>query len=228
MGGYYINISLQDADPAAVRGVVTDLFTAEGFTPLGEQPASIVTEDEDALPDGETWYGVLVSGRAGAGWVTVYVDDWQDSGLLAKHLSKTLGSPALEVWVADDIHWGYTYYEHGEVQDRFADAPGEVADTPEEAALYAGQADVLAPILQVPPPQFAAVLTDARTNAGQFAGGPLDAAALAVGLPFEHLFTGYDYFFEDDPNDYAQDLEDWPAFRHLAFQPPTGRETLAD
>ncbi len=228
MGGYYINVSLQDADPAAVRGAVTDLFTAAGFAPLGEQPAALVTEDEDALPDGETWYGVLVSGNAGAGWVTVYVDDWQDSGLLAKHLSKTLGTPALEIWVADDIHWGYTYYERGEVRDRFADAPGEVADTPEEAALYVGQPDALAPILQVPPSQFAAALTDAHTNAGQFAGGPLDAVALAVGLPFEHLFTGYDYFFEDDPDDYAQDLEDWPAFRHLAFQPPAGRETLSE
>ena len=228
MGGYYINVSLKDADPAAVRRAAADLFTAEGFLPLGEQPAAVVTEDEDALPDGDTWYGVLVSGKAGAGWVTVYVDDWQDSGLLAKHLSKTLGTPALEVWVADDIHWGYTYYERGEVRDRFADDPTALADTPEEAALYAGQANALAPILQVPPAQFAAVLTDARTNAGQFAGGPLDAVAQAVGLPFEHLFTGYDYFFEDDPDDYAQDLEDWPAFCHLAFQPPAGRETLSE
>lgn len=233
MGGYYINVSLKDADPAAVRRAVTGLFAAEGFAPLGEQPASVVTEDEDALPDGDDWYGVLVSGTAGktadgTGWVTVYVDDWQDSGLLAKYLSATLGTPALEVWVADDIHWGYTYYERGEVRDRFTDAPGEVADTPEEAALYAGQSDALAPVLQIPPAQFAAVLTDARANAGQFAGGPLDAVAQAIGLPFEHLFTGYDYFFEDDPDDYAQDLEDWPAFRHLTFRPPTGRETLAE
>ncbi len=228
MGGYYINISLQNADPAAVRRATADLFSAEGFAPLGEQPASVVTEDEDALPDGEAWYGVLVSGRAGMGWVTVYVDDWQDSGLLAKHLSRTLGTPTLEVWVADDIHWGYTYYERGEVRDRFADDHAALADTPEEAALYAGQADALAPVLQVPLSQFAATLADARTHAGQFAGGPLDAVALAVGLPFEHLFTGYDYFFKDDPDDYAQDLEDWPAFRHLAFQPPAGRETLSE
>ena len=56
----------------------------------------------------------------------------------------------------------------------------------------------------------------------------MDALAQAVGLPFEHVFTGYDYFFEDDPEDYSQGLEDWLAFRHLAFQPPRGRETLSE
>ncbi|MGI4790360.1 MAG: hypothetical protein ACRYFS_16095, partial [Janthinobacterium lividum] len=174
------------------------------------------------------WYGVLVSGKSGRGWVSVYVDDWADSGLLAKALSQSLGVPALETWVADDIHWGYTYYENGAVIDRFADDPAQIAETPEEAALYQGNAALLSPILQVPIDQFALTLTDARANAGQFAGGPLDAVAQAVGLPFEHLFTSYDYFFDDDPEDYSQDLENWSAFRHLAFQMPKGRETLSE
>lgn len=228
MAGYYINVNLKADDPAPVRRAVADLFAAQGFQPLGEQPASVVTADEDALPEGDAWYGVLVSGLAGAGWVTVYVDDWQDSGLIARHLSRTFNAPALEVWVAEDIHWGYTYFEAGEVKDRFADAPAEVAETPDEAALYVGRPDALAPILQIPPSQFAFILDDARTNAGQFAAGPIDAVADAVGLPFEHVFTVYDYFFEDDPDDYAPDLEDWSAFRHLAFQPPPGRETLSE
>ncbi len=174
------------------------------------------------------WYGVIVSGQTKHGWVSVYLDDWADSGLLAKSVSSSLRVPALEVWVADDIHWGYTYSESGTVQDRFADAPNEVAETPAEAALYAGNADVLAPILQIPTSQFAKTLTDAYTRAGQFSGGPLDAVAEAVGLPFEHLFTGYDYFFSDDPEDYSGDLENWTAFRHLAFQTPKNRETLAE
>ena len=228
MSGYYISIHLKTNSPAQVKDAVTDVFTDAGFQFLSDEPASAVVRDEDLLPDGDHWYGVLVSGQTKRGWVSVYVDDWADSGLLAKALSSSLGVPLLEVWVADDIHWGYTYYENGTVEDRFADAPTEVADTADEAALYGGSAEALLPILQVPPAQFAQTLQDARAHAGQFAGGPLDAVALAVGIPFEHLFTGYDYFFSDDPEDYSQDLEDWPAFRHLAFQIPKGRETLAE
>jgi len=228
MGGYYINVNVKTADVSLVRGLVTTLFTGEGFRLIGEEAASVVTEDEDRLPDGDDWYGVLVSGASGSGWVSVYVGDWQDSGFLAKLLSQAAQAPVLEVWVADDIHWGYNYYENGEVRDRFADAPSQVAESAAEAALYRGEAARLAPVLQAPPARFEAVQQDAREGAGQFAGGAVDALAQAVGLPFEHVFTGYDYFFEDDPEDYSQDLEDWPAFRHLAFQPPKGRETLAE
>ena len=228
MGGYYINVNVKTDEAARVREAVTDIFAAEGFPLLGDEPASAVMEDEDRLPDGDAWYGVLVSGAAGRGWVSVYVEDWQDSGLLAKRLSQSLSVPALETWVADDVHWGYTYYENGEVRNRFADDPTQLAASEEEAVLYQGKADVLAPILRVPPAQFTKILQDAHAHAGQFAGGPLDALAQAVGLPFEHVFTGYEYFFSDNPEDYAEDLEDWPGFRHLAFALPKGRETLAE
>ena len=207
---------------------MTQVFADAGFRRLGDEPLAAVVDDEDKLPDGDTWYGVAQSGATQRGWVSVYVDDWADSGLLAKAISSALAVPALEVWVADDVHWGYTYYEAGQVKDRFADAPAEVAETPAEAALYAGNADALAAILQVLAHQFAKTLADARAKAGQFSGGPLDSVAEAVGLPFEHVFTGYDYFFSDDPEDYSGDLENWPAFRHLAFQMPKDRETLAE
>lgn len=228
MGGYYINVNIKTTDAAAMRGLVTTLFTSEGFLPIAEAPASTVTEDEAKLPDGDGWYGVLVSGTSGKGWVSVYVEDWQDSGFLAKRLSQAAEAPVLETWVADDTHWGYNYYEGGEVRDRFADDPSKVAESAEEAALYRGDAATLAPVLQVSAARFEAAQQEARGNAGQFAAGPLDALALAVGLPFEHVFTSYDHFFDDDPEDYSEDLEDWPAFRHLAFQPPPGRETLSE
>jgi len=228
MGGYYISVNINTTDAAAVRGLVTTLFTGEGFKFLEEAPAAAVTEDEAKLPDGDNWYGALVSGATGGGWVSVYVEDWQDSGLLAKHLSRTVSAPVLELWVADDVHWGYNYYEGGEVRDRFADDPSQVAEGPEEAALYRGDANALAPVLQVPAARFETLLQEARGNAGTFAAGPLDAVAQAVGLPFEHVFTSYEHFFEDDPEDYGEDMEDWPAFRHLAFAPPPGRETLSE
>ncbi len=228
MGGYYIGIHFQTTDAAQVKDAVINTFADAGFRLLSDEPGAAVVDDEDRLPDGDHWYGVMVSGHTKRGWVSVYLDDWADSGLLAKSVSAALGVPALEVWVADDVHWGYTYYENGTVKDRFADAPREVAETPAEAALYAGNPDALAAVLQVPINQFSKTLADARAEAGQFSGGPLDAVAEAVGLPFEHLFTGYDYFFSDDPEDYSGDLENWPAFRHLAFQMPKGRETLAE
>lgn len=228
MGGYYIGIHFQTAGAAQVKDAVINTFADAGFHFLGDEPASAVVDDEDRLPDGDRWYGVIVSGPAGRGWVSVYLDDWADSGLLAKSVSSALAVPALEVWVADDIHWGYTYYESGQVKDRFADDPSVLAETPAEAALYAGNADALAAVLQVPSAQFSKTLQAARAKAGQFSGGPLDAIAEAVSLPFEHVFTGYDYFFSDDPEDYSGDLENWPAFRHLAFEMPQGRETLAE
>jgi hypothetical protein len=228
MGGYYINLHVKTSDAPLVRDLLTTTFISEGFTLIGSEAASAVAEDEDKLPEGDAWYGVLLSGESGKGWVSVYVADWADSGFLAKRLSQAIGAPVLELWVADDIHWGYTYYESGTVKDRFADDPAPLAETEAETALYAGQAEALVPILRVPTKQLEILLQDARSQAGQFAGGPLDALAQAVGLPFEHVFTGYDYFFEDDPDDYSQDLENWPEFRHLAFQPPAGRETLSE
>ena len=226
MGGYYISVNVKTPDAARVCESVAAIFVAEGFPKIADEAASTVVEDEDRLPPGDGWYGVMVSGVSGKGWVTVYVDDWKDSGLIARRLSAALTTPVLEVWVADDVHWGYTYYEQGEVVDRFADDPMLIAETNAEAAAYAGNAEALRPISHVPPAQFALALQDAHTNAGQFSGGPVDTLASAIGLPFEHLFTGYDYFFSDDPEDYSPDLENWPQFRHLAFSHPPGRETL--
>ena len=228
MGGYYIGIHLKTDDAAQVKDAVTQTFADAGFRFLSDEPVSAVVDDEDRLPDGDRWYGVIVSGLTKRGWVSVYLDDWADSGLLAKSVSHALSIPTLEVWVADDIHWGYTYYESGQVKDRFADDSTFLSESAEEAALYVGNADALAAILQVPPAQFSKTLQAARAKAGQFSGGPLDAVAEAVGLPFEHVFTGYDYFFSDDPEDYSSDLENWLAFRHLAFPMPKGRETLAE
>ena len=228
MSAYYIGVHIKTSDAAAVRRETAALFAAEGFRPLGDEAASVVVEDEDRLPDGEDWYGVVVSGVAGTGWVSVYVADWQDSGALARGLSAQLSVPTLELWVAEDIHWGYTYFENGAVSDRFADAPKAVAETPDEEADYQGRAAMLSPLLQIPIPVCDALLRQAKVDAGQFAGGPVDLFAQAVGLPFGHAFIGYDDFFGDDPDDYADDLDDWPQFRHLAFQPPPGRDSLAE
>ena len=228
MGGYYIGIHLKTERAVGVKNLVHATFSTAGFRFLSDEPASAVVDNEDKLPDSDNWYGVIISGATKRGWVSVYVEDWADSGLLAKTLSLHRSIPILEVWVADDVHWGYTYYENGQVQDRFADDPSQVAGTSAEAALYRGNADALAAILKVPAAQFARTLTAAHANAGQFAGEPLGDVAEAVGLPFEHVFTGYDYFFSDDPEDYSADLENWPAFRHLAFQTPPDREALAE
>jgi hypothetical protein len=83
-------------------------------------------------------------------------------------------------------------------------------------------------MLDVPRAPVQAALEAARTKAGRNAAGPVDGFARTVGLPFAHAYTGYDAFFEEDPEDYADDLEGWPRFRHLAFVPPPGREGLAE
>ena len=226
MGGYYIGAHVRTRDAEAVRREVVGLFETRGFRLVGDEAAGVAVEDEDALPEGEDWYGVIVSGAAGRGWVSVYVDDWQDSGVLARGLSQALAAPVLEVWVAEDVHWGYTYFEGGVVADRFADDPGQVAETPGEAAQYVGNAAALGAVSQVPADRLQAQLREAQARAGQFAGGPVDALAGALGLPFEHVFTGYEDFFADDPEDYGPALENWRGFRHLAFERPPGREGL--
>ena len=229
MGGYYINVNIKTSDAANVRGLLTTLFAGEGFQPIAEASASAVTEDEAKLPDGDDWYGVLVSGTSGKGWVSVYVEDWQDSGFLAKRLSQAAEAPVLETWVADDTHWGYNYYESGAVRDRFADDPFQGRRGRGGSRVCTGAMPLRwPPFFKSRSARFEAALQEARSSAGQFAAGPLDALALAVGLPFEHVFTSYDHFFDDDPEDYSEDLEDWSAFRHLAFQPPPGRETLSE
>jgi hypothetical protein len=223
----YINIHVRSDSQAAVQAAIAETFAAYGFAPVGDEAASIVADDEDRLPEGMDWYGVLVSASSD-GWVSVYVDDWQDSGVLARALSQSLSVPALEVWVAEEAHWGYTYFEDGSVRDRFADDPSKVADTPDEVAALVGHAPTLTPILRIPAAQFTKTLRDSQDGIGEFVGPSLDALAQAVGLSFEHLLIGYESFFEDDPDDYGPALEDWPRWRHLAFRHPQGREQLAD
>jgi hypothetical protein len=157
----------------------------------------------------------------------VYVDDWQDSGFLARGLSQKFSTPVLEVWVAEDTHCGYAYYENGVVQDRFADDPSKVTETPAEAEALVGRPDRLTAILRVPTVELERSLQEAREEAGEFVGPAIDALANAVGLPFEHVLIGYESFFDDDPEDYGPSLEQWPQWHHLAFRHPEGRETLA-
>lgn len=228
MPDYYINANVHTRDADAVRRAVQDIFTAHGFAPLADTQASLVVEDDDALPPGTDWYGAMVSGASGRGWVSVYVDDWQDSGVLSRTLSEALGVEVLELWVAEDVHWGYTLFANGAVTSRYADDPQGVADTPEEAALYAGRADAFTALLTQPADALQAALETAHSKAGEFAGPGVDALADALGLPFEHVFTSYEFFFNDDPEDYGPNLEHWDKFRHLAFRNPPGRETLAD
>ena len=228
MGGYYININIRTDDAEAVRREVVHAFADEGFALVRDDQASQVADNDDLLPDDDDWYGVIVSGAVEPGWTTVYVEDWADSGLLTRLLSKALDAPALELWVADDIHWGYNYSESGRIVDRFADNPASVASSPEEAELYIGDAAALGHILQTTPEALQKALADARLAAGKFAGSAIDGLCEAVGLPFDHVFTGYEYFLTDDPEDYAQDLEDWPQFRHLIFRHPEKRERLEE
>lgn len=228
MTDYYINANVHTRDTQAVLSAVRSIFTAQGFTLLADTSARDVVEDDEALPSGSDWYGVVVSGASGRGWVSVYVEDWQDSGLLAQALSKALSVDVLEVWVAEDVHWGYTLFKQGAVADRYADDPQSVAETLEEVALYAGRASTFGGLLSQPADTLQATLETAHTQAGKFAGPGIDALAQAVGLPFEHVFTGYEFFFSDDPEDYGPSFDHWDQFRHLAFRTPAGRDTLAD
>lgn len=228
MSDYFINVHARAENLTQVQSALTEIFGAHGFLLLSDEPASVVVDDEDRLPEGEDWYGVISSSRSGAGWASVYVEDWQDSGVLARELSLRLGAPTLEVWVAEETHWGYNYFENGAILDRFADDPEQIAETPAEAAQLVGHAEALASVLRVPATDFAQTLRAAQTQAGEFAGPGVDGLAQAVGLPFEHVFIGYEAFFEDDPEDYAPSLERWPQWRHLAFRHPAGQETLTE
>jgi hypothetical protein len=226
MGGYYININVRSEDAQAVRDAVVAAFETNGFPLLGIETAQEAVEDEARLANSDDCYGVLVSG-VDHGWVTVYVDDWKDSGVVAGAVTKRLSARAVEMWVANDTHWGYNYWQEGTVRDRFADDPLEVADSPDEEASFAGDPAVLAGVAGSAA-RIGDVLDDAHEAAGTFAGGPLGALCDAIDLPFERAFTGYEYFFTDDPDDYVDDHPDWPESRHLCFRIPQGRETLAE
>lgn len=225
MSDEWISIHVRTNDAAQVQQKVIAQFAERGFRLLADAPAASVVGDEDALADSGDGYGVFVSGAA-KGWVSVWVDDWADSGVLARALSRF--GPVLEVWMTGSAHWGYTLFSDGDVRDRFADDPAPLAATPEEVKLYAGNAEMLAELLKASPERLAAILEEARTQAGQFPGGPIDALCDTLGLPFDHVFFGYGDFFDDDPDDYMPGMVGWNGFRHLAFQHPQGREQLAD
>lgn len=205
--GDLIGIHLRTSDTGAVQQVVAAAFAAEGFFPASTNAASCKES-----------YEVVVTETA-EGWVSVLVDDWPDSGVLAQGLSARLGTAALELWVSGNVHWGYTLYERGVVIDRFADDPRLVGETQTEQALYQGRPEALAPLLRVPAARAAVALEQARHSAGQFAAGPVDAFVECLGLPLEQAFLSIDDFLDGDP-------EDLPPFHLLSFQPPLGRQSL--
>lgn len=228
MGGYYININVKSDSTDTVSNAVVATFEGEGFELIQTDKASLVVDNEDLLPDGDNWYGVMIAGRTETDWVTVYLDDWKDCGLLARKITESLQTSAIEVWVADDVNWGYNYWQNGVVGDRFADDPAVLTTDAAEAELYFGNAAVVGPILEVTDETFSKVLVNARNRAGQFAGPCIGDLCEAVALPFEQVFTGYEYFFTDDPDDYSADLPTWSHYVHLAFIHPNDRERLAE
>lgn len=227
MRGYYISVNVRADSLESVRNAVIGVCEAEGLPLIQVDPAERVVDDEDKLPEGEDWYGLLVSGIAAPGWVTIYVDDWKDSGYLAKALSRHFDKTVMEIWVAQDIHWGYTCFSGGSVTDRYADDPSLVIDTPEEGPLYKGDPAAMASIATAPAEQLQDILELGRANTGKFAGVAISSLCEALSLPFERVFTSYEHFFTDDPEDFAVEHTDWPQFRHYSFSLPEDRDSLA-
>ena len=217
----FISLHVRTADAEAVRESVTTLFEEHGFSLSDDAPAQEFLEG-----DAEDGYGVFVSAGAGSGWTSVYVADWEDSGLLGKHLSLDVPAPTLELWTSNGLLWGYTCFERGAVVDRFASVPNLVAADPAEEVLYAGDAAGLARVLHTSSPADALLL--ARADPDRFAGIAIDRFCASLALPFTHAFAGYDDFFDDDPEDFGPGLEDWQEWRHLTFTHPAGRDTLTE
>jgi hypothetical protein len=227
MQGYYISVNVRAESVEEVRNAVIGVCEDEKMPLIQVEPAERVVDNEDRLPDGDDWYGILVSGHLKPGWTTVYVDDWKDSGMLARTLSERLKAPVMEIWVAQDIHWGYTYFEGGEVLDRYADDPTCVADAPDEEPLYKGEPGALAAISALSAEDIQAALDRGRAQSGDFAGVALSGFCDTIALPFERVFTSYEHFFTDDPEDYIVEHPDWSQFRHLAFRLPEDRDSLS-
>ena len=183
----FIGVHVQTEDAPAVRAAILELFTAHGFALTQDAPAADTLE-EDAGDGVGVFVGAPVRGNP---YISVYVADWPDSGLLARHLSRL--APVVELWCADGTLWGYTLFTGGMVADRFASDPARMGDTADEQNLYIGDAQKFAEILRVSPPTNA--LNAARAHAGKFAGPGVDALCDALGLPFAQGFTGirYDY-----------------------------------
>ena len=187
MGGYYISVNIKTSDNAPfVRDLLTTVFTERRlYCPSAvKQPLPSSPRMRTNCRMAMDWYGVLVSGASGTGWVTVYVEDWQDSGFLAKRLSQSVGAPVLELWVADDIHWGYNYYEGGEVRDRFADDPSQVAESDAEAsACMAGQCRDIWPHPESPARHSSTAILHEAQASGRPVRGRADRCRRAGGRP---------------------------------------------
>lgn len=225
MNDSHISVHVRHNDPAAVTAAVSDIFSGAGYGLLSDETAKEAVESEDELE--EDIYGFIVTGATQGGWISVYVDDWVDSGLIAKTLSDKLQAWVLETWIQDEFHWGYTLYNVGQIVDRFTDDPYALTNDPDEAALYTGNHETFLPILVQPAETLKSLLDQAQENAGE-ENSTKSVALLAetVGIPFEHALIGLEGFFEQDPEDYVIDLENWEAFRFLTFKHPSGKSAL--
>jgi hypothetical protein len=227
MDGYFINIHFRAKDVDSIKRSIISVFEKQGFKLTEDAPAAEIVGDDSQLPEDDTRYGLVISGLSN-GWISAYVDDWQDSGLLAKEISRRLQVPTLEIWASENVQWGYTYFVAGEVWDRFGNDPAAIADSPAEEKKYIGNPVALADVLVVPPVNLETVLRQAQQEPDEFVSGSISEVCDTVGLPYEHALIGYEDFFETDPEDYQQDLTDWPSFRHLYFIGADGKEKLAE
>ena len=226
MSEYAISLHVKDVEQDDVLRTINTIFLEEGFgTPVDMSAAVTVADENEHKDDGG--YGVFVGGKTTSGWVSCFVDDWQDSGYLAKRLSDILKTNIIEIWMAESVHWGYTLFFKGAVADRFADDPWQIAESPSERDLYRGNEQELAFVAGNKAEGLIERTRTEQSRAEDFAGAAIAELAAAIGLPFEHGLIGYSDFFEEDPADYSQDLEAWHTFRHLSFGPPAGREQLA-
>jgi len=217
---YCIGIHVAAPDPLAVRQKAVAAMAAHHFGLFSDELVDEAEPDDDS-------YGLICSGPTRAGWVSLYVTDWQDSGVIAQYLSHALSTAVLEIWVAEDTLWGYNYFECGEVRDRFASDPVGVAESPAEATRLYGDPGVLRGILKTSPDVLESILRHSQANAGGLAAGPVGRASDTLGLNFNHVYTSYEAFFDDDPEDYSPGLENWAQFRHLTFRHPQGKESIS-
>jgi len=221
----HISIHVRHNDQAAVSAAVSQIFNGAGYGLLTDETAQQAVESEEELED--DIYGYIVTGATEGGWISIYVDDWVDSGLIAKSVSQTLQAWTLETWIQDEFHWGYTLYNEGAILDRFTDDPYALTNDPDEAALYTGNHETFLPILVQPAETLKTLLDEAQEKAAEENSTKSVAhLAEAVGIPFEHALIGLEDFFEEDPEDYIPDLENWPTFRFLTFRHPEGKSTL--
>jgi hypothetical protein len=205
--------------------VVSGIFNDAGYGLLLDETGKQAVESEEELED--DIYGYMVSGPTQGGWVSVYVDDWVDSGLIAKTLSLKLEAYVLETWKQDEFHWGYTLYNLGEVLDRYTDDPYALTNDPDEASMYTGNHELFVPILVQPADTLKTLLDEGQSNSGiEDSTKSVALLAEAVGIQFEHALIGLEDFFEEDPEDYVVDLENWEAFRFLTFKHPEGKSAL--